>query len=229
MKSLYFKNDMTVDQAYIIRVKNHEISEKLAKRCADSCDDVGQKYQFWDAFNGLGTEIQPPAQYSDIVKMVKVTDHYLTRGEVACALSHISLWAHCVLIDKPIVILEHDAIMLQPYTGHGLYNSIAYLGGSEQYLQGWNVTSIPPHAAEGPNHHFICRAHAYAIDPCVAKNMLSHVLKMGICAPLDIMIRADVFPIHQMGLFAYDLNDETTILERPKTGRTTERNDYLEK
>jgi len=52
---------------------------------------------------------------------------------------------------------------------------------------------------------------------------------MGICAPLDIMIRADVFPIHQMGLFAYDLDDETTILERPKTGRTTERNDYLEK
>jgi len=135
MKSLYFQNDMTVDQAYIIRVKNHEISEKLAKRCADSCDEVGQKYQFWDAFNGLGTEIQPPAQYSDIVKMVKVTDHYLTRGEVACALSHISLWAHCVLIDKPIVILEHDAIMLQPYTGHGLYNSIAYLGGREQYLQ----------------------------------------------------------------------------------------------
>jgi len=112
MKSLYFQHDMTVDQAYIIRVNGHEISEKLAQRCADSCDEVGQKYQFWDAFNGLESEIKPPKEYSDIVDMVKVTDHYLTRGEVACALSHISLWAHCVLLDKPIVILEHDAIML---------------------------------------------------------------------------------------------------------------------
>lgn len=228
MKSLYFQHDMTVDRAYIIRVNGHDLSEKLAQRCADSCDEVGQKYQFWDAFNGLESEIKPPKEYSDIVDMVKVTDHYLTRGEVACALSHISLWAHCVLLDKPIVILEHDAIMLQPYTAHGVYNSIAYLGGREQYLQGWNVTSIPPHASEGPNYHFICRAHAYAIDPCVAKNMLSHVLKMGIHMPLDIMLRADIFPIHQMGLFAYDLMDETTILERPKEGRTTKRNDYLE-
>jgi len=37
-----------------------------------------------------------------------------------------------------------------------------------------------------------------------AKNMLAHVIKMGICAPLDILIRADIFPIHQMGVYAYN-------------------------
>jgi hypothetical protein len=78
------------------------------------------------------------------------------------------------------------------------------------------------------NYHFICRAHAYAIDPAVAKNLLSHVLKFGICAPLDILIRADIFPIHQMGVFAYDVKDaDTTILGRPKDGRSTKRNDDL--
>jgi len=46
---------------------------------------------------------------------------------------------------------------------------------------------------------------------------------------LDIMIRADVFPIHQMGVFAYDVKDaDTTILGRPKDGRSTKRNDNLE-
>ena len=65
------------------------------------------------------------------MSMIKITDHYLTRGEVACALSHISLWAHCVKIDQPIVILEHDAVMVKAFTQHQSYNSIVYLGGSE--------------------------------------------------------------------------------------------------
>jgi hypothetical protein len=87
----------------------------------------------------------------------------------------------------------------------------------------------PPHASEGPNYHFICRAHAYAIDPAVAKNLLSHVIKYGIAVPLDILIRADIFPIHQMGVYATDALDktETTILGRPKHGRKTDRNDKL--
>ena len=113
MKSLYFSYNVEVDKAYIIRVKNNNKSEALAKRCADSCDKVGMSYQYWDAYNGLDGELMPPDHHSQIMKMIKVTDHYMTRGEVACALSHISLWAKCVEQDQPIVILEHDAVMVQ--------------------------------------------------------------------------------------------------------------------
>ena len=230
MNSLFWKHDMDdVHGAFIIRVKGDTNSETLAKRCANSCESVGQKYEFWDAYNGIENPIVHPDHHNEIMDLVKITDHYLTRGEVACALSHISLWAKCVLLDKPIVILEHDAVMLKPYSAHPLYNSIGYLGGREQVQQRWPVKSIPPFASEGKNYHFICRAHAYAIDPIVAKNMLAHVIKMGIHAPLDIMIRADIFPIHQLDLYAYDLDGETTILQRPKEGRTTEKNDNLER
>ena len=66
----------------------------------------------------------------------------------------------------------------------------------------------------------------------MAKNLLSYVIKMGICGPLDIMLRADLFHITHQGLYAYDDNDDavrdTTIKARPVTGRTTERNDRLE-
>jgi len=121
--------------------------------------------------------------------------------------------------------------MLQPYLKHQVFHSICYLGGNEQFNQGWQVLPTPPHASEGPNYHFICRAHAYAIDPAVAKNLLAYALKMGICAPLDIMIRADLFPIHQMGLYAYNVWDgdklNTTIEGRPLEGRSTVRNDDL--
>lgn len=232
--NLFFSYNLDVDKAYIIRVKGNEKSERLARRCADSCGQVGMPYQFWDAYDGLSGELKPPAHHGQVMNLIKVTDHYLTRGELACALSHISLWAKCVEQDKPLVILEHDAVMVQPYLKHNVFNSICYLGSNEQVNQGWGVYPTPPHASEGPNYHFICRAHAYAIDPAVAKNMLAYVIKMGICAPLDILIRADIFPIHQMGVFAFDVYEEvdkmkeTTILGRPKEGRSTLRNDKLE-
>lgn len=237
MDTLFHSYNLDVDKAYIIRVKGNQRSETMAKRCEDSCKDVGMPVELWDAYDGSGSRIKEPehSKSNPLMKMMKVTDHYMTRGEVSCALSHISLWSKCVEQDRPLVILEHDAIMVQPYKVHAVYNSICYLGGHEQAEQGWKVLPTPPHASEGPNYHFICRAHAYAIDPCVAKNMLAHVLKFGICAPLDIIIRADIFPIHQMGIYAYDIKEreeddktlKTTILGRPLEGRSTRRNDDL--
>lgn len=228
MKSLFYSYDMDVDRAYIIRILGNEISERKANEAAKSCASIGMPHQFWDAYNGLEDPIQPPAHHSQVMNLIKVTDHYLTRGEVACALSHISLWVKCVEDDKPIVILEHDAIMLQPYRKHSVLNSICYLGGHEQVKLGWQVLPTPPHASDGPNKHFICRAHAYAIDPFVAKNMLAHALKFGINDPLDILLRADIFPMHQMGVFACDESDgNTTIFNRPTNGRTTKRNSEL--
>jgi GR25 family glycosyltransferase involved in LPS biosynthesis len=159
----------------------------------------------------------------------------MTRGEVACALSHISLWVHCAKIDKPIVILEHDAIMCKKFEKMDNYNTIVWLGGNEWTELNWPIRPVPPHASEGPNWHFICRAHAYAIDPTMAKNLLSHIIKFGIHAPLDIMMRCDLFNVSHQGLYAYDKNFDrrnttwdTTIKARPESGRTTERNDRLD-
>jgi hypothetical protein len=231
VKSLNYSYNQSVTKAYIIRIPNHEMSMQKAQRVPRAA--------IWRAWSGnTGTPTTgcrtrlPPAHHGGVPAMVKVTDHYMTRGEVACALSHISLWQKCVLDDQPLVVLEHDSVMVQPYAHHAVFNSICYLGSNEQVNQGWQVLPTPPHASEGPNYHFICRAHAYAIDPAVAKNMLAHVLKYGISAPLDILLRADIFPIHQMGVYAYngwegDMKD-TTILGRPLEGRTTKRNDRLE-
>lgn len=225
---LFASYDLDIDQAYIIRILGNEVSERFATRCAESCTNTGMPHSFWDAYDGTNGDIKAPAHHNDVMNLIRVTDHYLTRGEVACALSHISLWAKCAVQDKPLVILEHDAVMLQPYTKHGVYNSIAFLGSKEQVKDNWPVLPTPPHGSDGPNKHFLCRAHAYAIDPAVAKNMLAHVIKFGITDPLDIMIRADIFPIHQMGVFAYDdPGTETTIHNRPKDGRTSMRNDDL--
>jgi GR25 family glycosyltransferase involved in LPS biosynthesis len=233
MLNLYYSYNLEIDNAYIITVKGNEKSETLSQRCQQSCDKVGMPYKVWDAYDGTGEKMIEPEHLKDdsYMRMLKITDHYMTRGEVACALSHISLWLHCVKIDKPIVILEHDAVMVQKIQHQLSHNTIVYLGGAEWVKSNWPITHIPPHATEGPNYHFICRAHAYSVDPPMAKNLLAHVLKMGICAPLDIMMRTDLFNVTHQGVYAYDENDDakqsTTILARPEHGRTTKRNDDL--
>lgn len=231
MKSLYKSYNLNVKKAYIIRVKGNSTSESLAKRCSKSCENVNMPYQLWEAYNGIHNPIIPPDHLKNhvLMNMIKIGDHYISRGEIACALSHISLWSKCLEIEQPIVILEHDAVMVKPYYEHKIYNSICYLGCDEQANRGWKVLPTPPHGSDGNNFHFICRAHAYAIDPSISRTMICYVLKYGITHSLDMMLRADLFPIHQSGLYAYDVRDgyETTILNRPEEGKVMTRNEDL--
>ena len=216
-KSLNFSYNLEVESAYIITVRGNPTSESLSARCAASCDKVGMPYKVFEAIDGTSgvLKVPPSLESCSYLSWPKQIISTLTVTEVACALSHFALWCRCVELDRPIVILEHDAIMVKAYKRYTAYNTIMYFGGSEQAVGGWPVLSIPPHGSYGPNCHFILRAHAYAIDPAVAKNMVAHVIKYGIREPLDFILRADIFPIAQTELIAYDKPGVTTITGRP--------------
>jgi hypothetical protein len=230
MKSLFRSYDIEIDSAYIITIKGNNNSEMYSKRCIESCKKVGMPYKIWEAFDGSKNQpiIVPDHSINcSFMSIVKIMDNYLTKAEVACALSHISLWLHCAKIDKPIVILEHDAVMLDKITHFPGFNTIVWLGSIEWAEHKWPIMQVPLHGSDGPNKHFICRAHAYAIDPIVAKNMLSNILKMGIYASLDEMIAADLYNISHVGCIAYDKESETTITARPTEGSRNTKNDDL--
>lgn len=218
-----------VENAYIITLKDNPVSEMLSQRCQQSCEAAEQPYTVWPAFDGTGAtnpnEIKIPDNLQDAywLKWIKLYETFLSNTEIACYLSHLSLWVRCMEIDKPIVILEHDAVMVRKYPVHYGYNQIVYLGAAEQ-TRGWNVTPIPPHGRKNPHYRFMLRAHAYAIDPHSAKNLFAHTIKYGINESLDVTMRADVFGIIQGGLFAYDEPYHiSTISNRKKHPDGTER------
>lgn len=228
--NLFYSHNVNVENAYIITIKGNETSEKYSNVCQQSCKNIDMPYTVWDAFNGTKNPIIVPehSKNSDIIDSLKITNHYLTRTEVCCFLSHISLWIRCVKIDQPIVILEHDAIMIRKFTQMKKLNSIVWLGSME-----WNrINPIPLHGTDGPNNHFIARAHAYALDPMAAKNLLSYVVNNGINTSADCFIRADLFNISHQGLYATDHIipeiHKTTITNRIKEGEIKKRNDNLE-
>ncbi len=203
-----------IENSYIIRIKDNNISESMAHRCINSCQAVGQKAIFWDAFDGTKGNIVVPehSRNKEWVSWLKLLNCTLTKPEICCFLSHFSLWCKCLEIDQPIVALEHDAIMIKPYTHHNVFNSIVYLGSSEMVRSNyWNP--VPPHAQMCHNYRYILRTHAYSVDPLMAKNLVAKTIEKGIYTAVDVFMRLQEFSMVCFGIFAADKAGETTIPE----------------
>ena len=232
----YSHLEMVVEGTYIISIPGNEVSQKLTQQCYESCQKVGQpNVQLFPAFDATDSKIK--VQNHDLGKpigelgTIKVPEFLqgqaflnflrlkradLLMTQIACFLSHYSLWCMCLDKDKPIVILEHDAMMVKQYLRHNYYNNIVYMGGVEQHSGTMGTTgNIPPHASDQKGlDRFICRAHAYAIDPAIAKNLVAYSIHHGLITTADAIMRCDMFGIVQDGVYAYDKpNGLSTITE----------------
>ena len=213
LESLHNPYIMDVENTYVISLPNNQTSQRLTKRCTDSMDKIEQKYTVWPGFDGTSGKIIVPDHLKNesYMSWLKLIFTELTPTQVACFLSHFSLWCRCLNVDRPIVILEHDAVMIKQYKKHNLYNSIVYLGSYEQFT-GSPVYATPPHASDYKGHlRSLCRAHAYAIDPAVARSLVSYTIQHGIYQSLDMFVRADLFPMAQFDLYAFNIPGESTI------------------
>ena len=239
----YNKHEMAIEGTYIISIRGNKVSEQLTQQCLDSCEKVGQpNVNVFPAFDA--TESKVKVQEHDLglpvgeLGSIKVPEFLqgqaflnflrlkrcdLLMTQIACFLSHYSLWCMCLDKDMPIVILEHDAVMVKPFLRHNYLNNIVYLGGSEQKAGSLRDTdTIPPHASDQQGlDRFICRAHAYSIDPIMAKNLVSYAIHHGIITTADAMMRYDMFGIVQNGVYAYDNpHDQSTITIDGKVAKT---------
>lgn len=239
----YNKHEMSVEGTYIISIQGNKVSEQLTQQCLASCKEVGQpNVQVFPAFDATGSKIKvqqhdlglPVGELGSIkvpeflqgqafLNFLRLKRCDLLMTQIACFLSHYSLWCMCLDKDMPIVILEHDAVMVKPFLRHNYLNNIVYLGGSEQARGSLRDTdTIPPHASDQQGlDRFICRAHAYSIDPIMAKNLVSYAIHHGIITTADAMMRYDMFGIVQNGVYAYDNpHDQSTITIDGKVAKT---------
>ena len=235
---------MEVEGTYIISIQGNEVSQKLTKQCLESCEKVGQPnvnlfpafdatdspvkiqdYDYGKPIGELGTIKVPEfLQGQAFINFLRLRRSDLLMTQIACFLSHYSLWCMCLDKDQPIVILEHDAIMVKPYLRHNYLNNIVYLGGYEQVEGSLHANdTIPPHASDQKGlDRFICRAHAYAIDPAIAKNLVAYSIHHGLITTADAIMRCDMFGIVQDGVYAYDNpHGLSTITEDGKVAGTS--------
>jgi len=192
---------------YIIKLNNNVVSEEMAKRCTDSCNAVGQKAEYFSAVDGTGGQLRLTRQQEHILGGIKTSTGKLTSSEYGCFLSHVLLWRMCAEMDAPIVILEHDAVMLNAFKEFPFYNCVFYLG-NEMYKEyeksPKGLTTAPGRCTEFiqisdkdkiPCRYYMDRTHAYAIDSVVARRLLSKVYSTGINEAADSFVSFDEFCI----------------------------------
>lgn len=206
MDSLINTRRTDIQQAYIIYLPGNAISEACSDRCLKSCQEQQQPATLWPGVDGTKGVIQIPEalRQQGWIKWLKVYDHFQSLTEIAVTLSHMTLWAHCMEIDQPIVILEHDAVLIRRLHQHRFYNAVQFLGCREQLPITPGKPIQPLYNSLNQNWVFINRAHAYSIDPAVARRLFVMVLDRGIFESLDAMIHVDAIPVLQDGIYAYD-------------------------
>ena len=200
-------------EAYIITLKNNNLSTNAANICAKSCRDHNIIPYFWEGFDGTGNELKTPKHLKGQAHVMfpSINNTKMTLAQIGCFMSHYSLWCWCIFKKHPIIILEHDALIIKEYNNHKYPNIINYLGINEQL----DNPNIPPYVSiEGYNHKFIRTMGAYSIDPIMAKNLVSYVIKEGITKPTDVTLRLDYFSIVQDDIYAIRQNISSVIGDR---------------
>lgn len=104
--------------AWIITLKGNEYSERVAQRCIDSANieiktypavhanaahnclaTLGLKWTWGPGYNGM--QHKPYGGNEE--------------ARIACFLSHYLLWEICAHTERPMMILEHDAVFIRPF------------------------------------------------------------------------------------------------------------------
>ena len=178
---------MKASKAYILKIDT-PVSNEYAKTCSDSCDKVGLKWEYFNgfqnmtgkmAFGQLGIPNLPTEPYQHLQQTAPA-------HKAMCATAgHFGIWKKITEgTDEAAVILEHDAIMLQPVTIDIPEKKIVVLGYKLGDPSRYN------HEAAGPPEELIDingheGAHAYAITKSTAQFLINEIGTKGIRSAID--------------------------------------------
>lgn len=126
--------------AYIIRLKNNQLSESLAKDVYDSCIKFDFNPIYFDAINKEQSLNFITSENLTIAKDKKMRS---SLGTVGCFCSHYSLWKLTASQDKPKIILEHDGVIIQDFKqiiNH--VQDVCHLDPNDPYSSNYNESIL---------------------------------------------------------------------------------------
>jgi GR25 family glycosyltransferase involved in LPS biosynthesis len=174
-------------KAHILKIDN-PISNEYAKTCSDSCDKIGLSWTYFNgyhkmdgrmAFGKTGIKNLPTSEYR-YTENVSAADKAM-----CCTAGHFSIWKNIADgLEDVGIVLEHDALMLQPLTIDIPENRIVVLGYKVSDPQKYN------HVKAGPPQQIIDiigheGAHAYAITKKTARYLIDELERQGIYSAVD--------------------------------------------
>lgn len=179
----HFKKKSFKLNAYVIRTPHDEVSSEYAKLAEQSCRVVGINPISWTGYKKSEYNIQQLSQVS------RFLFGEMDIGAACASASHFSLWREIAKQpnNDPVIILEHDAIMLHPVNidltinydnkiialGYKLFDPTQY-----DYIAAGQPTHIIPRKRHSG-------AHAYMITPNTARALLKELNEKGSQRAID--------------------------------------------
>jgi glycosyl transferase, family 25 len=179
-------------KAIVIRLKGISESESLARECIESGKNHNLIIYPFDGVYGEEHIADKHKEFEIYPWKEKMKKNRL--GVKGCFLSHYSIWLHCIDIDQPIMIFEHDAVilrkipenitemfdeflMLDPYNkmqkDYSALHQIEHTVSVEEYF---NENSQQKYEL---NHQYAMGLQAYIIKPKAAIKLIKAVKQNG--------------------------------------------------
>lgn len=160
-------------KAIVIRLHGVEESERLADDCIQSGKQHGLIIY---PFDGIYGEEQIKSKHEEY--QIRPWKEKMKKGRLGvkgCFLSHYSIWLHSIEIDQPIIVFEHDAVILRKIPENIIDSFDEFL-----MLDPYNKMSKGYEALHQVEHEFA--VEEYFNESSQQKYELKHQYAMGLQA-----------------------------------------------
>lgn len=174
-------------KSFVITIMHLEDSVKLADRCIASAKKVGIDVEKFPAITPYDDPVEMAAKLKIPTRYFE-NDFCRFENAVATYLSHYSLWKKCIELNRPILILEHDAVFVNNLVPI-IFNKCISIG--KPSYGGFNT---PPSMGVNPlsSKPYFPGAHAYILKPSGAYEFVR--MSKTHAGPADVYLHAGVFP-----------------------------------
>lgn len=184
----FVRTGRKVDKAYIIRTADPR-SMEYAALCAETCTRYNVPWEYWEAHdNKTAHELW----HDDTT----ISNFQLTMipPAASCTATHFDIWKHAVATDQCVIILEHDAIVLDEmdfFVPDGIILTLGYKLTDRSRYYDLSARHEDHQIIYVPSHY---GSHAYAITPDTAAVLLLELKISGVPVSIDAshFIRDDV-------------------------------------
>ena len=197
-------------KAFIIHLPNSDKSVAIAKEAYSQLEGIFDiklfsgvdRYKCWQTYIDSGFIVNDITRFSG---------GYID-SEIATFYSHYNLWSKCLELNENILILEHDAELIESIDVNELSNfdgDLLNLGKPNWGARVWKGEGIlereicdgfhdihkPENGECQCNTQWLFGAHAYVITPNGAEKLIKSAKSEGIL-PADTFLRQEVITIH---------------------------------
>lgn len=179
-------------RSFVIRKEGDELSERLSDECISSADQFGITPE---KINGVYSNHDEIIEKEGLFPYPKIVKK-LRPGYKGCFLSHYQIWKKSVEENIPVLIFEHDALMIRPLPENilDLFDTVLVLdrhsrdSDYENILKIESNTTIYQHDIISDiryktiNNTHVKGSHAHLIKPEGAKNLIRSINTYGYIA-----------------------------------------------